>query len=77
MAGCVVGAAGAPDVARGIVTGAAANGAHGLAFFAHPARMPDAIISTTAASMAHPVVGAAAPAVSGSVVATAPAAVAR
>ena len=63
MARCVIRSPGAPNVARCIVIGATMHGAHGLIFFAPPARMADAIISTTAAIMAHPVIGASSPAV--------------
>ena len=43
-----------------VVIGATTHRIHALVFLAPTARMPDAIISTTAASMAHPVIGAAA-----------------
>ena len=63
MARCVICSPAAANVARCIVIGAIMHGAHGLIFFAPPARMADAIISTTAAIMAHPVIGASSPAV--------------
>ena len=59
---------------RCIVIGATLHCAHALIFFAPPARMADAIISTMAASMAHPAIGA--PAVASGVVSAAPAATA-
>ena len=58
-------------MARCIVIGATTHRIHALGFFAPTARMPDAIISTMAASMAHPVVGA--PVVASGVVSAAPA----
>ena len=58
-------------MARRIVTGATTHRIHALVFLAPAARMPDAIISTMAASMAHPVVGA--PAVASGLVSAAPA----
>ena len=63
MARCVICSPAAANLARCIVIGATPHGAHGIIFFAPPARMADAIISTTAAIMAHPVIGASSPAV--------------
>ena len=63
LARCVIRSPMAANVTRRIVIWATMHSAHGLIFFALPARMADAIISTTAASMAHPVIGASSPAV--------------
>ena len=71
MTGCIVCTATAAHMARRIVTGATTHRIHALVFLAPTARMPDAIISTMAASMAHPVVGA--PVVASGVVSAAPA----
>jgi len=60
----VVSPARSTHMAGGIVTGTAPHGRHALIFLATTARRADAIISTTAASMAHPVIGASSPAVS-------------
>ena len=59
----VVRSPGAANVARCIVIGATTFGVHGLIFFAPAARMADAIISATAASMAHPGIGTVPPAI--------------
>ena len=56
MSGCIVCAASAAHMARCVVIGATPHGTHVPGFFATAARMADTIISTTAASMAHPVV---------------------
>ena len=71
VAGCVVGPASAANVAGRVVIGATTHRIHALVFLAPTARMPDAIISPMAASMAHPVVGA--PVVASCVVSAPPA----
>ena len=63
LARCVIRSMGAASVARCIVIGATTFGIYSLIFFALATRMADAIISTKASSMAHPVIGAASPAV--------------
>ena len=71
VARCIIRSLGAANVARCIVIGATTHRIHALVFLAPTARMPDAIISTMAASMAHPVVGA--PVVASCVVSAPPA----